>query len=152
MRSTETQRIRTGTKFARSSSGHSERAFCSSVTKTTQLIFLETSHIALTIDEETLCLSIPAVQTLGSPVKHGLTSCLPPYLPPCQFFELWDRKVGQGSTKKNLNLNLDTTCDKRFFFVTSKLSHVTIGFVTCDNCICTSVTKLVPVTLHVQGF
>ena len=102
------QRIRTGTKFARPSAGHSERAFCSSVTKTAQLIFLETSHIALTIDEETLCLSIPVVQTLGSPVKHGLTSCLPPYLPPCQFFEFWDRKVGQGSTKKNLNLNWES--------------------------------------------
>jgi hypothetical protein len=138
VRSTETQRIRTGTKFARPSAGHSERAFCSSVTKTAQLIFLETSHIALTIDEETLCLSIPAVQTLGSPVKHGLTSCLPPYLPPCQFFEFWERKVGQGSTKKNLNLNLDT--------------FRTIGNVPWDNCICTSGTKLVPVHVQVQGF
>jgi hypothetical protein len=32
------------------------------------------------------------------------------------------------------------------------LSHGTIGIVPWDNCICTSVTKLVPVHVQVRGF
>jgi hypothetical protein len=86
VRSTETQRIRTASKFLGPSAGHSESAFCSSVTKVAQFIFLQTSQIALTIDAETLSLSIIVEKTHGSPTEHGLVICLPPYLPPCQFF------------------------------------------------------------------
>jgi hypothetical protein len=39
---TETQRIRTTTKFAGPSGGHSENTFCSSVTKVAELILLST--------------------------------------------------------------------------------------------------------------
>jgi hypothetical protein len=58
VRSTETQRIRTATMFARASGGHSESALRSSVTKTAQLIVLQPSRSALTIPGKTLALSI----------------------------------------------------------------------------------------------
>jgi hypothetical protein len=54
LRTTETQGIRTASKFLRPFEGHSESAFCSFVTKVAQLIFLQTLQIALTIIEETL--------------------------------------------------------------------------------------------------
>ena len=103
VRSTETQRIRTTSKFLGSSVGHSEIALCSSVTKVAQMIFLQTLQIDLTIDTETLSLSITTEKTHGSSVQHGLVNCLPPYLPTCQLFEFSGQGSTSGSTKKNLD-------------------------------------------------
>jgi hypothetical protein len=75
-RSTETQRIRAATKFVGPSGGHSESAFCSSVTKAAQLIFLQPQRIALTITTETLCLSITTEKTHGSPMTHMVLSAV----------------------------------------------------------------------------
>jgi hypothetical protein len=55
---TERQRIRMTTKFGGCSAGHSERAICSTVTRATEFILLQTSHNSLTITTKTLCLSI----------------------------------------------------------------------------------------------
>jgi hypothetical protein len=60
MRRTERQQIRTATKFAAPSAGHSERAFCSSVTKAAEFMLLQTSHTPLTITVEALRPSIAA--------------------------------------------------------------------------------------------
>jgi hypothetical protein len=78
VRRTETQRIRTATKFAGPSGGHSERTIRSSVTKVVPLIVVQPSRIALTIGADTLCLSITTEKTTGSPRRHGVTSYRPP--------------------------------------------------------------------------
>ena len=58
MRRKESPRIRTATNFAGPSAGHSESAFCSSVTKVAALMLLKTSHSPLTMTTEKLWLSI----------------------------------------------------------------------------------------------
>jgi hypothetical protein len=47
-----------GNKVCRSSEGHCESGYCSSVTKVTDFILLQALHSPLTISTETLCLSI----------------------------------------------------------------------------------------------
>ena len=67
-------RHRTANKFLGSSGGHIESVLCSSVRKLPWLIFLQTLQLTLTIDTETLSLSITTEKTHGSPVEHGLAS------------------------------------------------------------------------------
>ena len=85
VRSTETQRIRTATKFAGPSAGHSERAIRSSVTKAVPLIVVQPSRIALTIGADTLCLSITAEKTTVVPGGMVLPAAVHLYQPPCWF-------------------------------------------------------------------
>jgi hypothetical protein len=54
--------------------------------KVTDLIFLQTLQIVLTIDGETISLSITEEKTHGSSVKDGLGNYLPRYPQSCQFF------------------------------------------------------------------
>jgi hypothetical protein len=92
VRNTETQRIRTATKFVRSSVGHSESALRSSVTKTSQLIVLQPSRSALTMTGETLALSIT--------IEKYTVVCFPHFLPACLvfvLFELSSRLLGRNS-------------------------------------------------------
>ncbi len=71
---TESQRIRTVTKFVGPSAGHSESVFCSSVTKVAVFIWFQVSHSLLTTTTETLCLSITGEKyTVGSR-QHMVTS------------------------------------------------------------------------------
>ncbi len=83
LRHTERRGIRTGTKFAGSSAGHSESTFCSSVTKVTALMLLQTSHSPLTITVETLCPSITDEKHTVVSRPHILTFSCSPSLPPC---------------------------------------------------------------------
>ncbi len=80
---TERRGIRTTTKFTSPSAGHSERAFCSSVTKVTALMLLQTSHSPLTITAETLCPSITDEKHTVSSSQHILTFSCSPSLPAC---------------------------------------------------------------------
>ncbi len=81
MRNTDTQRIRTATKFVRSSAGHSESAIRSSVTKTGQLIVLQPSRSALTMPAETFSLSIATEKCTVVWCQHSVTCRRPPSLP-----------------------------------------------------------------------
>jgi hypothetical protein len=81
VRNTDTQRIRTATKFVRSSAGHSESALRSSVTKTAQLIVLQPSRSALTMPGETLALSIATEKCTVVCWQHSVTCRRPPSLP-----------------------------------------------------------------------
>ncbi len=71
---TERRGIRTATKFVGPSPGHSGRKFCSSVTKVTELMFLQTSHSPLTITGEK--------HTVVSR-QHMVTCSCSPSLPVC---------------------------------------------------------------------
>ena len=81
MRSTETQRIRTATKFVSPSVGHCESALRSSATKTSQLIVLQPLRMALTITDETLALSISGEKFTVVSWQHSVTRCRPTYVP-----------------------------------------------------------------------
>ncbi len=83
MHNTERQRIRTVTKFAGSFPGHSGSAFCSSVMKISDLILIQTSHSPLTIDTETLGLSIIGEKHSVVSRQHMVTSSCSPSLPLC---------------------------------------------------------------------
>ncbi len=83
MHITETQRIRTVTKFAGSSPGHSGSAFSSSVMKLANLILLQTSHSPLTINTETLGLSITGEKYTVVSSQHMVTCSCSPSLPLC---------------------------------------------------------------------
>jgi hypothetical protein len=80
---TERKRIRTVTKFAGSSPGHSGNTFCSSVMKLADLILLQTSHSPLTIDTETLGLSITGEKYTVASRQHMVTCSCSPSLPLC---------------------------------------------------------------------
>ncbi len=92
---TETQRIRTTTKFAGPSGGHSENAFCSSVTKVAELILPQTSHSPLTITGETLCLSIDSEKYTVVFLQHMVT-CSSVFCPQ----SLTDRKFEKKPTDR----------------------------------------------------
>ena len=81
MRITETQRIRTVTKFVRPPPGHCESALRSSVTKTAQLIVLQPLRMTLTITDETLALSIATAKCTVVCWQHSVTCRCPPSLP-----------------------------------------------------------------------
>ncbi len=81
--STERQRIRTVTKFVGSSPGHSGSEFCSSVMKLADLILVQTSHSPLTIDTETLGLSITGEKYTVVSSQHMVTCSCSPSLPLC---------------------------------------------------------------------
>jgi len=55
--------------FTGVSSGHSESVFCSSVTKVTELMFLQTSHSPLTITTE---IHVEFVQCWANPTVRGI--------------------------------------------------------------------------------
>ena len=84
MRRKEKPRIRTATKFAVSSAGHSESAFCSSVTKVAAFMLLQTSHSPLTIAAENLCLSIAGEKHTVASQQRMVTSSCSSSLPPCR--------------------------------------------------------------------
>ncbi len=83
LRHTERRGIRTATKFAGPSPGHSESVFCSSVTKVTELMLLQTSHSPLTITVETLCPSIADEKHTVDCRQNMLTCYCSPSLPAC---------------------------------------------------------------------
>jgi hypothetical protein len=85
----ERPRIRTTTKFGGSSPGHSESSFCSSVTKVTELILLQTSHSPLTITTETICLSITGDKDTVVSRHHMFTCSFSPS--PCCVFMMFRR-------------------------------------------------------------
>ena len=97
VRSTETQRIRTATKFAGPSAGHSERAIRSSVTEAVPLIVVQPSRIALTIGADTLCLSITAEKTTVVPGGMVLPAAVHLYQPPCWFSNFAKSLMMEGS-------------------------------------------------------
>ncbi len=83
LRYTERRGIRMTTKFAGPSAGHSESTFCSSVTKVTTLMLLQTSHSPLTITVETLCPSITDQKHTVDSRQHMITFSCSPSLPAC---------------------------------------------------------------------
>ncbi len=94
---TGTQRIRTTTKFAGPSGGHSENAFCSSVTKVAELIrSCSKHHSPLTITGETLCLSIDSEKYTVAFLQHMVT-CSSVFCPQ----SLTDRKFEKKPTDRS---------------------------------------------------
>ena len=88
IRRKEKPRIRTATKFAVSSAGHSESAYCSSVTKVAAFMVLQTSHSSLTITTENLCLSIAGEKHTVASRQHMVTCSWSPSLPACCLFDV----------------------------------------------------------------
>jgi hypothetical protein len=105
MHITERQRIRTVTKFGGSSPGHSGSVFCSSVMKLADLIFLKTSHSPLTIDPETLGLSITGEKYTLVSRQHMVTCSCSPSLPLCSVVRCFETYVLFFLKKKVRNRN-----------------------------------------------
>ena len=99
MSHTERQRIRTATKFDGPSVGLSESIFCSSVTKVTEFILLQTSHSPLTITAETLCLSITGEKHMVFSCQHIVSLSFPTSLYPCCVVRCFERSLMQFRQK-----------------------------------------------------
>jgi hypothetical protein len=78
-------------EFVSPTAGHSERVFCSSVTKVAEFMFLQTSHSPLTITTETLRLSITGEKHTVTCSQHILTYSSSPSLPPCYVVRCFER-------------------------------------------------------------